>query len=168
MFSLSLSIAHYVELLASLTPLIPSSALCFATLAPLAHSVFGLAHSVCPLPCGWVEKKYVISLLTRFTFWVGFLNDDQYLFFSESLDRICAGRMAMLSIALAGYLKGKFGSKLKLKFPPPSNHTQQAAIWQQIRHAEVGIWLKDPQGNTIVKYIEEILRPLKLISVAMR
>ena len=33
--------------------------------------------------------------------------------------------------------------------------------------AEVGIWSRNPHGNTMVKYRKAILRPLKLFSVAM-
>ena len=46
---------RYVRSLAPLTPLTRSAALNFAMLALLAHSVHGLAHSLCSLPHGTVE-----------------------------------------------------------------------------------------------------------------
>merc|ERR1711931_262406 len=45
-----------------------SASLRFATLASLACSVHGLAHSLCSLPRGTVEiLEYVFTLLSRFT-----------------------------------------------------------------------------------------------------
>ena len=61
-------VARYVRSLAPLTPLTPYAALRFATLASLARSVHGLAHSLCLLPCGTVEIfEYEFTLLSRFT-----------------------------------------------------------------------------------------------------
>ena len=55
------------SLLAPLTPLTRSAALRFATLASLARSVHGLAHSLCSLPRGTVEiHKSVFTLKSRF------------------------------------------------------------------------------------------------------
>ena len=55
-------------MLTPLTPLTRSAALRFATLATLARSVHGLAHSLRSLPRGTVENlEYVFILLSRFT-----------------------------------------------------------------------------------------------------
>ena len=57
------SVARYVRSLAPLTSLTRSAALCFATLASLARSVHGLAHSLRSLPRGTVEiHEYVFTL----------------------------------------------------------------------------------------------------------
>ena len=66
-------LARYVRSLALLTPLTRYAALrfntlCFATLASLARSVQGLAHSLCSVPRGTVKiLEYVFTLLSRFT-----------------------------------------------------------------------------------------------------
>ena len=72
MFLTGYSVACYVCSLAPLTPLTPltrSATLCFTTLALLACSVHGLAHSLCSLPHGTVEiheeTRYWSSLETR-------------------------------------------------------------------------------------------------------
>ena len=58
----------YGRSLAPLTPLTRSAALRFATLALLARSIYGLAHSLRLLPCGTVEiLECVFILLSRFT-----------------------------------------------------------------------------------------------------
>ena len=62
-------------------------------------------------------------------------------------------------------MKGELGSKFKR--PPPSNHTCSVAFGQKVRQAEVGNWSRNPHGNTMVKYMKVILRPLKLYSVAV-
>ena len=69
---MSHSVARNVSSLAPLTPLTPltrSAALCFTTLALLACSVHGLAHSLCSLLHGTVEiheeTRYWSSLETR-------------------------------------------------------------------------------------------------------
>jgi len=49
------SVARYVRSLAPFTPLTCSAALRFATLASLARSIHGLAHSLRSLPRGTVE-----------------------------------------------------------------------------------------------------------------
>ena len=57
------SVASYVCSLAPLTLLTRSAALRFATLASLARSVHGLAHSLRSLPRGTVEiLEYVFTL----------------------------------------------------------------------------------------------------------
>ena len=62
------SVARYVRSLAPLTPLTRSAALRFATLASLARSIHGLAHSLHSLSRGTVEiLEYVFTLLSRFT-----------------------------------------------------------------------------------------------------
>ena len=62
------SVARYVRSLAPLTPLTRSAALRFATLASLARSVRGLAHSLRSLPRGTVEiHESVFMLKSRFT-----------------------------------------------------------------------------------------------------
>ena len=64
------SVARYVCSLAPLTPLTPltrSAVLRFDTLASLACSVHGLAHSLPSLPHGTVEiPEYVFMLLSRY------------------------------------------------------------------------------------------------------
>jgi len=57
------SVARYVGSLAPLTPLTRSAALCFATPASLAHSVHGLAHSLCSLPRGTVVIHRTVFML---------------------------------------------------------------------------------------------------------
>ena len=59
-------VACYVRSLAPLTPLTRSAALCFATLASLACSVHGLAHSLRSLPCEIIEiHESVFTLKSR-------------------------------------------------------------------------------------------------------
>merc|ERR1712168_840805 len=61
------SVARYIRSLAPLTPLTRSAALRFATLALLARSIHGLAHSLCSLPCGTVEiNESVFTLKSHF------------------------------------------------------------------------------------------------------
>ena len=57
------SVARYVRSLAPLTPLTRSAALRFATLASLARSVHGLAHSLRSLPRGTVEIHESVFML---------------------------------------------------------------------------------------------------------
>ena len=68
------SVARYVRSLAPLTLLTPSAALRFATLALLARSVHGLAHSLRSLPRGTVEiHESVFMLKSYFTGTIEFL-----------------------------------------------------------------------------------------------
>merc|ERR1712168_399534 len=62
------SVTRYVRSLAPLTPLTRSAALRFATLASLARSIHGLAHSLRSLPRGTVViHESVFTLKTRYT-----------------------------------------------------------------------------------------------------
>ena len=57
------SVGRYVRSLAPLTPLTRSAALRFATLASLARSVHGLAHSLRSFPRGTVEIHESVFML---------------------------------------------------------------------------------------------------------
>ena len=61
-------VARYVRSLALLKSLTHSAALCFVTFVSLAHSIHGLAHSLCSLSREIVETlEYVFTLKTHFT-----------------------------------------------------------------------------------------------------
>ena len=51
--------------------------------------------------------------------------------------------------------------------PQPTNHTLYVIFKKELRQAEIGIWKENPHGNTMVKYMKAILRPLKPYSVAV-